>query len=167
MLTKYLAEIDGNEYLVEILSDREVRVNGILHQISFQALRQKLTYSLLVDGGSFEINIYQENSSWEVILRGQRYSVKVEDEREKRLRLAAGESSLSQENVPIQAPMPGLVIEIPVQEGDRVKEGDVLLILESMKMQNELTAPRDGTVASILVSNTQNVDRNQTLVILD
>ena len=167
MDTKYIAEINGTEHLIEIVNDREVRINGIPHRISFQPLRQKLTYSLLVDGGSFETNIYQENGSWEVILRGRQYSVRVEDERERRMRLAAGELSPLKEKVSIEAPMPGLVIEISVQEGEPVQKGDVLLMLESMKMQNELTAPRDGIVSRINVSENQNVERKQTLLILE
>ncbi len=167
MDTKYIAEINGTEYLIEIINDREVRINGLPHRISFQPLRQKLTYSLLVDGDSFETNIYQENGSWEIILRGRQYSVRVEDERERRMRLAAGEPSPLKEKVPIQAPMPGLVIEISVQEGEPVQKGDVLLMLESMKMQNELTAPRDGKISRIHVSENQNVERKQTLLILE
>jgi biotin carboxyl carrier protein len=63
--------------------------------------------------------------------------------------------------------MPGLVIDIPVKEGDQVSEGDVLVILESMKMQNELTAPRAGTVTQIQVSVNDNVERKESLLILE
>ena len=63
--------------------------------------------------------------------------------------------------------MPGLVIDIQVNVGDEVKEGQVLLILESMKMQNELKAPRDGKIARIQAKVNENVERKQTLLILD
>lgn len=164
---KYIAEIDGQEYLIEILDEEHVRIDGEPYEISFESIQQQLTYSLLVEGKSFETNIYQENGSWEVLMRGSRYTVDVVDEREKRLRSAAGSSQLQTEQYYLQAPMPGLVIDIPVQEGQEVEEGDVLLILESMKMQNELTAPRKGTVSRIKVKLQDNVDRKQTLVIVD
>ncbi len=164
---KYIAEIEGQEYFIEILDEDHVRIDGKPYEISFEAIRQQLTYSLLVEGKSFETNIYQENGRWEVLMRGSRYTVDVIDEREKRLRSAAGTSQLHTEQYYLQAPMPGLVIDIPVQEGQEVEEGDVLLVLESMKMQNELTAPRKGTVSRIKVKLQENVDRKQTLVIVD
>lgn len=164
---KYIAEIEGQEYLIEILDDDRVTINSEEVEISFESVRQQLTYSLLVNGKSFETNIYQENGRWEVLMRGSRYTVDVIDEREKRLRSAAGKSQLVQEKVFLQAPMPGLVIDVPVKEGQEVEEGDVLLILESMKMQNELTAPRQGTVSMIKVQVNENVDRKQTLLIVE
>jgi biotin carboxyl carrier protein len=63
--------------------------------------------------------------------------------------------------------MPGLVIDIPVQEGDQVAEGDVLVILESMKMQNELRAPKAGLITKIETSVNDNVERKEALLILE
>ncbi len=91
----------------------------------------------------------------------------VEDERERRLRMAAGETSIQKEKYTLQSPMPGLVIDILVKIGDEVKEGQVLLILESMKMQNELKAPRDGKISWIQAEVNDNVERKETLLILE
>ena len=55
---KYIAEINGTEYVIEINSETEVVINGKPHEIDFKALRQSLSYSLLVDGKSYETNIY-------------------------------------------------------------------------------------------------------------
>lgn len=64
----------------------------------------------------------------------------------------------------IKAPMPGLILDVQVQEGDEVKEGDYLLVLEAMKMENTLTAPRDGVVKSVGVKKGQTVDKGQLLI---
>jgi len=64
----------------------------------------------------------------------------------------------------ITAVMPGLVIKINKKEGDRVEAGEVVLILESMKMQNELKAPRDGTIGRIRVRAGETVEQKQTLL---
>jgi biotin carboxyl carrier protein len=64
----------------------------------------------------------------------------------------------------IKAPMPGLILEINVTVGQEVKEDDVLLILEAMKMENALTSPRDGIIKSISVSKSDTVDKNQLLI---
>ena len=153
----YFAEIEGKEYLIEILSESIVVINGTSHEIDYQTLKQHASCSLLFDGRSFEPNTYQENGGWEILLQGRRFKVIVEDERERRLRKAAGQISTQKGKFTLQAPMPGLVIDIPVKVGDEVKEGQVLLILESMKMQNELTAPRDGKIARIQAEVNDNV----------
>ena len=164
---KYIASIEGIEYEIEILSETRVLINGLPHAIDFKALRQQLTFSLLLDGKSYETNIYRDNSTWEVLLRGRQFSVEVEDERERRLRLAAGEVSAPKGKYVLSAPMPGLVIDIPVAVGDQVSKGDVLVILESMKMQNELTAPHDGTISRISARINGNVERNENLLVLE
>lgn len=163
----YYAEIEDVEYQIEILSDNQVVINGQPHEFDFQALRQHLSYSLLIGGNSFEINIYQDNGNWEVLLRGRRFSVKVEDERERRLRMAAGQVSKQKGEILLQAPMPGLVIEIPIKVGQEVDQGDVLVILESMKMQNELTAPKAGRITRIQAKVNDIVERKQVLLVLE
>jgi biotin carboxyl carrier protein len=167
MMEKYFAEIEGVEYQIEILSDKRVVINGEPYEFDFQGLRQHLSYSLLLEGKSFEINIYQDNGVWEVLLRGNQYSVQVEDERERRLRMATGQASKQEGKIILQAPMPGLVIEIPVKEGQKVDEGDVLLVLESMKMQNELTAPQAGRITRIQAKVNAHVERKQVLLVLE
>ena len=164
---KYFATIEGVEYVIEITSETRVTINGTTRIIDFQPLKQGSSCSLLVDGKMYEPNTYQENGGWEIIFKGRRYNVQVEDERERRLRLASGQTAPQQEKYVLASPMPGLVIDIPVNEGDRVSKGDVLVILESMKMQNELTAPRDGTVTRIQSKVNDNVERKESLLILE
>lgn len=64
----------------------------------------------------------------------------------------------------IKAPMPGLILDVPVKAGDVVKEGDYLLVLEAMKMENALSAPRDGVVKAVAVSKGDTVDKGQLLI---
>jgi biotin carboxyl carrier protein len=67
----------------------------------------------------------------------------------------------------IEAPLPGAVLEVKVQEGQRVEVGQVLIILEAMKMENEVTAPTAGKIKSLRVQKGSSVDANQVLVIVD
>jgi biotin carboxyl carrier protein len=69
-------------------------------------------------------------------------------------------------SVPVDAPMPGNILDVKVSNGASVKAGDVLVILEAMKMENEIVAPQDGTVASINVNKGDTVEAGQTLVTL-
>jgi biotin carboxyl carrier protein len=163
----YFAEIGGKEYRIEIISETEVVINGTPHTIDYEPLKVGSSCSLLVDGMSFEPSTFQENGGWEILLSGSRFSVKVEDERERRLRLASGQTVLNKGRIVLHSPMPGLVIDIPVKEGDQVEEGDVLVILESMKMQNELRAPRAGKITRVQAAINDNVERKEALLTLE
>ena len=67
----------------------------------------------------------------------------------------------------VTAPMPGNILKVAVKVGDTVKEGQLLCVLEAMKMENEIMAPKDGTVAQVLVSKGSTVDTGATMVVLN
>lgn len=67
---------------------------------------------------------------------------------------------------PVKSPMPGNILKINVAQGQAVKEGEVLIVLEAMKMENDVVAPRDGTVAQIVVSKGAVVETGTTLVVM-
>lgn len=70
-------------------------------------------------------------------------------------------------SVTVDAPMPGNILDVKVSNGASVKKGDVLMVLEAMKMENDIVAPQDGTVASINVNKGDTVDAGQTLITLN
>ncbi len=139
-------------------------MDGKIYEVDFESVSGQPVYSLIVNGKSHESYVAQVDDIWQVLLRGRLYPVSVEDEREKRLRAAAGSSIAETGEFHLKAPMPGLVVTIPVAEGQEVKKGQVLLILESMKMQNELKSPRDGKVNRIKVRAGESVEQRQTLL---
>lgn len=161
---KYITTVEGKEYVVEVLDARHVSVNGKVLQVDFESVSGQPVFSLLVDGKSYESYVYEGDEEWQVLLRGRLYPAQVEDEREKRLRAAGGGGVADSGEYHLKAPMPGLVVAVPVSEGEAIKKGQVLLILESMKMQNELKAPRDGTVHRVRVKPGESVEQKQTLL---
>lgn len=161
---KYITTLADEEFIIEILDDGRISVNGDVQQIDFQAVGDQPLYSLLIEGSSFEGYIYPGNDTWKVLLQGTLYDIRVEDEREKRLRAAAGGGTAIHDEFHLKSPMPGLVIAVPVEEGQAVEKGDVLVILESMKMQNELRSPRTGKVLRIRVKTNDSVEQRQTLL---
>jgi biotin carboxyl carrier protein len=161
---RYITTVDNKEYLVEIIDEKHIIINGKTYEVDFESVSGQPVYSLIVDGKSHESYVQQGDDNWQVLLRGRLYPVTVEDEREKRLRAAAGGSVAESGEFHLKAPMPGLVVAIPVEEGQQIKKGQVILILESMKMQNELKSPRDGTIGRIRVKTGESVEQKQTLL---
>lgn len=161
---KYITTLDGKEYLIEITDEHHVSVNGRLLEVDFVSVNGQPVYSMIIDGKSYESYVYETEEGWQVLTRGRQYNLTVEDEREKRLRAAAGGRVAESGEYHLKAPMPGLIVAIPVNEGDPVKKGQTLVILESMKMQNELKSPKGGTVGRIRVKQGETVEQRQALL---
>jgi biotin carboxyl carrier protein len=161
---KYISTIGDREYTIEIIDDKQILVDGAAYDVDFESISEQPVFSLLIDGDSHEAYVYPDEDQWEVHLQGIQYRVVVEDEREKRLRSSFGSGPAPSGEYHLKAPMPGLVISILVGEHQTVNRGDVLVILESMKMQNELKSPRDGVVSRIRVQQGDNVERKQTIL---
>ena len=161
---KYVTTIEGREYLIDILDEHQVSVDGVLHQIDFMPVGDQQVYSLVVNGKSVDANVYLNDDTWQVLFQGNLYSATVEDEREKRLRAALGGRVAEHEDYHLKAPMPGMVITIPVEEGQAIHKGDVLAVLESMKMQNELRSPRDGKVIRVRIKPGDRVEQKETIL---
>jgi biotin carboxyl carrier protein len=160
----YITTIGDKEYTVEVLDRGHISVNGKVMQVDFESISGQPVYSLLIDGRSYEAFVNSGEEDLQVLLLGHQYPVKVEDAREKRLKAAAGGTAQGSGEFPLKAPMPGLVAAIPVQENEQVEKGQVLLVLESMKMQNELRSPRAGKVQRIKVKVGESVEQKQLLL---
>ncbi len=161
---RYVTTIENQEVLVDILDEHHVSVDGVLYEFDFEQVGDQPVFSLIVNGQSHDAMVYQEDDRWQVLLQGKLYSAIVEDEREKRLRAALGGGPAESDEFFLKAPMPGLVVSVPVVAGQSIEKGDVLLILESMKMQNELKAPRAGKVARLRVKPGDRVEKRETLL---
>jgi len=161
---KYIAEVDGLEFPVEIIDEQHVRFGDEILQVNLAAVNGVPLYSLIVNNESFEGYVYPDDAGWQVLLQGQFYQIRVEDEREKRLRTAGSATERPGAEFVLKAPMPGLVIDVLVQEDQRVEKGQTLLVLESMKMQNELRAPRAGVVTRLRVKSGESVQQKQILL---
>ena len=160
----YITTVNDKEYLVEIIDEKHVSINGTVREVDFSSVSGQPVFSLLIEGKSYESYVNESEEGWEVLLHGRFYPATVEDEREKRLRASLAGRVAEHEDYHLKAPMPGMVISIPVTEGQVIQKGDVLVILESMKMQNELRSPRDGKVVRVKVTTGDRVEQKETLL---
>ena len=163
---KYEASVNGNTYTIEINEDGRILLDGEEFEVDFGGLSASGLYSLLVNNESFEALVEQRDDIWQVLMRGTLYDVSVADERALLLHSRSTLLVPDTGEVAIKAPMPGLVIAVLVHAGQEISAGDNLIILESMKMENELKAPRAGRVDRISVQPGNNVEQNQTLIVI-
>jgi len=162
---KYQTTINGKQYQIEVNPDGNVIVNGEERQIDFHALQAPL-YSMIIDNASFEAMVEARDGVMNVSLLGDMFEVTVADERQQRLAAARGEFQADTGELPIRSPMPGLIVAVSVAEGQQVNKGDPLIVLESMKIENELKAPRGGSVLKIHVQKGDRVEQNKVLILL-
>lgn len=161
---KYYATIDDQTFEIEINQQGELCIDGQCEAVDFQSIGGSSVYSLLLGNASHEALVEARNDCYEVLLQGTLYRVCVEDERARRLAQAKRGFAPPSGEIAIKAPMPGMIVAVPVQVGQPIKTGEVLVILESMKMENELKAPRAGVVSQVRVQSGQSVEQHETLV---
>lgn len=161
---KYMATVNNRTFTIDILPDGNLLVDGQPRDVDFLSLDDKTLYSLLFDNISYEGLVEEADGQYDVLLWGASYNVRVLDEREQRLANSSAGFVPDDAEIVIRAPMPGLIISVAVEPGQEVSAGQTLVILESMKMENELKAPRDGKVHTVSVAPGDSVEQNKRLV---
>ena len=161
---KYIAQVDGLDFPVEILDEHHVRFGEEILEFDLAAVSGQPLYSLIVNNESFEGYVYPDEGRWQVLLLGRSYSVNIEDEREKRLHRSENGTMVPDHEYTLKAPMPGLAVAVLVSEGQLIEKGQILAILESMKMQNELRSPFAGTVVRLRIKSGERVQQKQVLL---
>jgi pyruvate carboxylase subunit B len=159
----YIATIEGQEFDIGLVEPGVVTIDGAPHTVDLQSIDGGFHYSLLAGAVSYEVFVERCEDVCFVTIEGHRYQVHVEDERVRRLgdRAHAVLEEPAQEE--ILSPMPGLVVAVLVEEGQVVQTGEGMLILEAMKMENEIRAPRNGVVERVNVFPGQRVSKDDLL----
>ena len=124
-------------------------------------------YALVVGDRTVAALVAGHDEAYTVVLDGEPFDVTVQDERAARLASAAAAGRPGTSEATVTAPMPGLVVAVHVEPGQAVAKGTSLVVLQAMKMENELTARDDATVKEVLVSPGQTVDQGEVLVTLE
>lgn len=161
---KYIATVKDKEYIVEIDADRGILIDGVPQEIDFRWLPSGGFTSLLMNHRSISAIVEEKSDFWDVLIEGELYAVQVQDERAYRLERRRSSGLTVQGEVTINSPMPGIIIAVPVAVGDPVQRGQTVVILESMKMENELRAPFDGVVTHVHSQAGASVEKDQPLL---
>ncbi len=167
-MPRYQVIVGEREFDI-VLTPRQGRFSVTVDGESFEVVSQQLGESralLLVNNEAHEVDIHPNGNRGErlVFLHGVEVPLSIEDYRIAELRKAAGMAKTGLADAVLTAPMPGLVLDVRVSEGQSVKKGDPLVVIEAMKMENILKASSDATVTGVKVSAGQSVDKGAVLL---
>ena len=123
------------------------------------------TLSLLMNGQSFEVRRERLQDTLQIVVRETAYSVSIEDPRSLRSRKLAGIDNAGPQK--LVSSMPGKVVRVLAREGDEVAAGQGVVVVEAMKMQNEVRSPKAGTLVRMLATPGKNVDAGEVLAIVE
>ncbi len=161
---RYYVTVQGQEVPVEVDGER-VSVGGKEFQAHLTIVPGTPLRHLLIDSASLPLLCEAlGRGEWRLASEGTALVASVLDERTRHIRSLTGDPGKAAGPTQLKAPMPGLVVRVLAQEGDRVEAGRGLVVLEAMKMENELRAAVAGVVASVRVAPGQAVEKGQVLL---
>ena len=144
--------------------DNTIRYKKKPIEVSIEHGKDGFTY-IVLENKRYPVEIISENQNkYEVLINNVSYTFSVETPISAKRKAILKKSEPEQKIVSIASPMPGKIIEVFAEEGTDVKEGDTLLILEAMKMQNEITSHITGKVKKVLVKQGDNVNKDDILM---
>jgi biotin carboxyl carrier protein len=162
---RYYVTVGERTFEVELRGEQIV-VDGVLMSAELERVAGTLLRRLALDGESHRVVAVpgEERGSWELQLDGTRVHAEVIDERTRAIRAMTTRSGVAQGPRPVRAPMPGMVVRVEVEPGQHVRAGQGVIIIEAMKMENELKADAAGVVAKVLVTPGTPVEKGTPLV---
>ena len=124
------------------------------------------TRKVIVDGEEFEVELEQDGDMWKATVEGKTFEIQVPDAgpAPKQRRASGGKSKKSGK---VTANIPGKVVTVEVTVGQEVEEGQVVMILEAMKMQNEIQAPISGKIVEINCHSGESIEANMPLIVIE
>ena len=164
---KYFVTLGDRTVEVDLTGHTPV-VDGTPVEAEMALLPGTTVRTLVVDGRSHTLAAQpgDRRGRWQIALGGDRFTADAVDERTRAIREMTGTADDVADRV-VAAPMPGLVLKVEIAVGAAAKARQGLVIVEAMKMENELKAPADGVVAKVLVQERQTVEKGATLIVLE
>jgi biotin carboxyl carrier protein len=174
----FIGKLDDTEHIITVQDNDDdnhgytVELDGRVYHVDAHAMPSEIV-SALIDNKSYDLDLEKTNphdsldGRLGVRVRGRVVYLEMLDERRKKMKDAQMTRFSESGLVRIVSPMPGKILRVLAKEGQSVKEGDGLVVVEAMKMENELRAPRDGTVKSILAKPGDSVDSSALLMTID
>jgi len=170
-MSTYVALLDGGRREqsigVRVLGPGvyEVTLGGQTHRVD-AFVHDYGTVSLVVDSASYSVQLDERRSELKVHLRDSVFPMEILDEKRLRMRRAAGKFTVEGKQT-LTSPMPGKVVKVLKRPGDEVAAGDGVVVVEAMKMENDIRSPKAGKVVEVLVQEGQAVEGGATLATVE
>lgn len=179
MKMRFVAAYDGKEHLIEVERDQEqptlyhVTLDGKPYTLDAQTMQSQIV-SVLMENRSYDIDVETIGKPGDTLdgrmaarVRGRVMRFEILDERRHKMKAAQGVKLDVAGAATILSPMPGKVIKLLAEEGTEVKEGQGVVVIEAMKMENELRAPKAGKVKTVRVKEGDAVETGAVLVMIE
>lgn len=166
---KLRIEVDGEDYTLDLQPnglDSQYTLNGAIHSSGTASVVEIAPgiFSVLLGLRSFPVHVVPNGQSLEVWIGAQRHTISIADSRD---RAPQQTKASAAGRIELRAQMPGRVIKVLAELGAHVQAGQGIIIVEAMKMQNEMKSPKEGTLSKILVSEGATVAAGETLVVIE
>jgi len=165
---RYYIDIEDRTYEIDIGPDG-LRLDGRAVEADLKPNHDSNLWHLMLDGRSHTVcaRRRERRGEWDITMDGRRHEVLALDERRRAIRELSVSEAASHAPLEVRAPMPGLVIKVEVDRGSEVERGQGLIVIEAMKMENELKATAAGRVSDVRVAAGQAVDKGQPLLVIE
>lgn len=166
----YTITVNGNKTFKTDLNVTETGFEGKLNETLVKGDLIKINpyqYHVLFKGKSYNVDVVKLNTEEKTLvlkINSVKFNLQLKDKYDELLHTLGLDNLASKKVNEIKAPMPGMVLKVLVKEGDDVKKGDALLVLEAMKMENILKSPTEGTIKKIAALTGTAVEKNQLLI---
>ncbi|MBT1703008.1 acetyl-CoA carboxylase biotin carboxyl carrier protein subunit [Chryseosolibacter indicus] len=159
------ASVNKNVFEIQ-LEENGFKVNNEFVSWDVQKLDNN-AFHIILNNKSYTaeiVKIDRGGKSCIIKINGKHYPVELKDQFDLLLEKMGMNAAASSKVNNVKAPMPGLIIDLKVKDGDQVKAGDTLLILEAMKMENIIKSPGEGVVKAVKIKKGESVEKNQILI---
>lgn len=162
----YQVQVNNKFNFVVETANKQVKINNELVELDVIKLNENSSH-VLYQNKSYLIEVVElikEEKIAVVKINGNIYKLRVEDQYDQLLKQLGMDNLAASKILQVKAPMPGLVLNVMVAEGDEVKKGDSLLVLEAMKMENMIKSPTDGVIKKVAIKQGDKVEKNELLI---
>lgn len=166
-MNEYISTITGKKKSVIINDENSITFNQKQHQYSFSKISDN-SYLLRLGNRVYDVAVHKlNNEKWGILIDGHYFETTVRTTLQERTNELLNIKISKNHHDNVKAPMPGMILKIKKTQGDRVEMGESIIILEAMKMENDLRAPSSGIIREILVKEGNSVEKDAILLSIE
>lgn len=166
-MSDFIVTIDDEKFSINTNTSDNVIFNDVKSKIKISQLSHH-TYTIKLENNIYHVTTSKlESNKYSFLIDGHYFEAFVRTKLEEEAENILSAKFMQNGEINVSSPMPGLILKINKNIGDKVKKGESLILLEAMKMENEIKSPVDGTIMQILIEVGKSVEKNQKMLIIN